>query len=237
MLIRFLEFAVLSTAVSGLSTKVDLDYATFQGEKDLLTNTTSFLGMPFAVAGRLENPRLIGPQDNLTGVQDATNYGPACPQHELVASPLETGNEKVGELLGLAEALLLPNITHQAEDCLNINVQVPKGIKDTSKLPVLMWIHGGGFELGSSASLGSGTTALPGLIYQVCSPFSYLCVLTNSADLYEGCQFGSTQYRNGPASRFCVGQLPLELFRESRVKGGHRCRHRKPIPEGPGCRL
>lgn len=184
MLIRFLELAVLSTAVSGLSTKVDLDYATFQGKKDLLTNTTSFLGMPFAVAGRLENPRLIGPQDNLTGVQDATNYGPACPQHELVASPLETGNEKVGELLGLAEALLLPNITHQAEDCLNINVQVPKGIKDTSKLPVLMWIHGGGFELGSSASLGSETTALPGLIYQVCSLFSYSRALANSANSF-----------------------------------------------------
>lgn len=30
----------------------------------------------------------------------------------------------------------------------------------------MLWIHGGGFELGSSAALGSETTLLPGLIYQ-----------------------------------------------------------------------
>lgn len=180
MFVRFLHFAALATAASGLSTKMDLDYGTFKGQEDLITDTTSFLGMPFAVAGRLENPRLIGSQDKLSGIQDATKYGPACPQHELVASPLETGNEKVGELLGLAETILLPNITHQEEDCLNINVQVPKGVNDTSKLPVLMWIHGGGFELGSSASVGSETTALPGLIYQASSlqlrvPFPKQC--------------------------------------------------------------
>ena len=167
MLGPFIQLAVLFTAVTGLSTKIDLDYGTFQGREDALSDTKSFLGMPFAKAGRLENPRLLGPQDKLSGVQDATDYGPACPQQELIASPLETGNEAVGEILGLAESLLLPNITHQAEDCLNINVQVPKGVKDTSKLPVLMWIHGGGFELGSSASVGSEQTALPGVIYQV----------------------------------------------------------------------
>lgn len=167
----FQETAVALLGLTGLShalsTTMQLDYATFQGRNDLLTGTTSFLGMPFAKAGRLENPRLIGPQDKLSGVQDATDYGPACPQQELVASPLEQGNAQVGELLGLIEATVLPNITRQAEDCLSINVQVPKGVKDTSKLPVLMWIHGGGFELGSSGSLGSEATALQGVIYQV----------------------------------------------------------------------
>ena len=169
MFVPFLQLAVLSTAVHGLSSRIDLDYGTFQGREDVATDTTSFLGLPFARAGRLENPRVVGPQDKLSGVQDATNYGPACPQHELVSSPLYPENEHVGEILGLAESLLLPNITYQAEDCLSINVQVPKGVNDTSQLPVLMWIHGGGFELGSSGSLGSEATALPGVIYQVCS--------------------------------------------------------------------
>lgn len=178
MFVPFLQLAVLSTVVHGLSSNIDLDYGTFQGREDVLTDTTSFLGMPFAKAGRLENPRVLGPEDKLSGVQDATDYGPACPQHELVASPLYPESEQVGEILGLAESLLFPNITHQAEDCLNINVQVPKGIKDTSKLPVLMWIHGGGFELGSSGSVGSEATALPGVIYQVSQAY-YVLLFVN----------------------------------------------------------
>lgn len=161
------SLALLHEAFS-LPTTLPLDYATFQGRSDLLTGTNSYLGMPFAVAKRLENPRLIGPQDRLPGVTDATDYGPACPQHELVASPLYQENAEVGELLGFAEAVLLPNVTRQAEDCLSINVQVPRGVTNTSKLPVLMWIHGGGFELGSSGSLGSEGTASQGVIYQVC---------------------------------------------------------------------
>lgn len=177
MFVPFLQLAVLSTAVHGLFSKIDLDYGTFQGREDVLTDTTSFLGMPFAKAGRLENPRVLGPEDKLSGIQDATDYGPACPQHELAASPLYPESEQVGEILGLAESLLFPNITHQAEDCLNINVQVPKGIKDTSKLPVLMWIHGGGFELGSSGSVGSEATALPGVIYQVSQAYYVLLFL------------------------------------------------------------
>jgi hypothetical protein len=45
----------------------------------------SFLGMPFAKASRLENPRLVNAkQDKLEGVQDATSYGDACPQTEFV---------------------------------------------------------------------------------------------------------------------------------------------------------
>lgn len=97
------------------------------------------------------------------------SYGYACPQQNLLSSPLYKENEKLGELIGALYSFL-PNISHQAEDCLSINVQVPKGVKSTDKLPVLMWIHGGGFELGSSASLGSETTTLQGVIYQVLEP-------------------------------------------------------------------
>lgn len=37
------------------------------------------------------------------------------------------------------------------EDCLTINVQRPGGVKAGDNLPVLLWIFGGGFELGSTA--------------------------------------------------------------------------------------
>lgn len=177
--------AGLASLCNGLSTTMELDYGTFKGKNDLLTSSTSFLGMPFAKAGRLENPRLIGPQDKLSGVQDATDYGPACPQQELTASPLEQGNAEVGEIIGAIQAIALPNITRQQEDCLSINVQVPKGVKSTDKLPVLMWIHGGGFELGSSGSLGSEATAIQGVIYQVRLQLSHDGALSTDDDLHR----------------------------------------------------
>lgn len=37
------------------------------------------------------------------------------------------------------------------EDCLTLNVQRPGGVKAGDDLPVLLWIFGGGFELGSTA--------------------------------------------------------------------------------------
>lgn len=37
------------------------------------------------------------------------------------------------------------------EDCLTINVQRPGGVKEGDDLPVLLWIFGGGFEIGSTA--------------------------------------------------------------------------------------
>jgi triacylglycerol lipase len=36
------------------------------------------------------------------------------------------------------------------EDCLTININRPTGTTSSSKLPVLFWIFGGGFELGST---------------------------------------------------------------------------------------
>lgn len=156
----------LSQLARALPQTLELDYGTFRGSEGAITGTTNFLGMPFAKAGRLENPRLIGPQDKLEGVQDASKYGLACPQQELTASPLYAENAVIGKTIGFLQSFIQP-VLRQGEDCLSINVQVPQGVNDTAGLPVLMWIHGGGFELGSSGSLGSETTALQGVIYQV----------------------------------------------------------------------
>lgn len=37
-----------------------------------------------------------------------------------------------------------------SEDCLNLNVYVPNDVDKTKKLPVLVYIHGGAFSLGSN---------------------------------------------------------------------------------------
>lgn len=61
---------------------VELNYGTFRGNSQHL-GVDSFLGMPFAKAGRFENPRLVNAeQDKLEGTQDATKYGDACPQSQ-----------------------------------------------------------------------------------------------------------------------------------------------------------
>lgn len=36
-------------------------------------------------------------------------------------------------------------------DCLNLNITVPAGSNPSSNLPVLVFIHGGGYTLGSNA--------------------------------------------------------------------------------------
>lgn len=151
----------------GSSPEVKLDYGTFKGEAGL-QGVDSFLGIPFAKAGRFENPTVIGAADKLEGVQDATAYGLSCPQQQLVASPLNGGNSGIGGLLGAVEQLAFSAvpIDNQGEECLTVNVQLPSGINSTEGLPVLFWIHGGGFESGSSAALGVETTALQGVIYQ-----------------------------------------------------------------------
>lgn len=151
----------------GSSPHVKLDYGTFKGSVGL-EGVDSYLGVPFGKAGRLENPKVMGAKDKLEGVQDATKYGLSCPQQQLVSSPLNGDNAELGSLLAGLEQLAFSAvpIENQGEECLTINVQVPAGINSTEGLPVLFWIHGGGFELGSSAALGSETTALQGVIYQ-----------------------------------------------------------------------
>ena len=58
-----------------------------------------------------------------TGERDATKAGPSC-------QPARDGT--------------------QVEDCLFANVTRPAGAKPGAKLPVLVWIHGGGFTIGSA---------------------------------------------------------------------------------------
>ncbi|GME62228.1 putative carotenoid ester lipase precursor protein [Neofusicoccum parvum] len=172
----------------GAAPMVELDYGTFKGTKKF-SGVNSFLGMPFAKAGRLQNARMLGGEDKLQGVQDATSYGPACPQQQLIASPISSDNGDIGGLLSAVEQLILPPIDGQDEDCLNINVQIPEGIDSTAGLPVFMWIHGGGYELGASAAVGSETTALPGLIYQGAN------IVTRSVEMKQPVVFVSANYR------------------------------------------
>ena len=90
-----------------------------------------FKGIPYATARRFHAPQPVEPWD---GVRDAASYGYVC--------PLLTNDRPGGELY----------VPHRYwpmdEDCLNLNVWTP-GTDDRMR-PVLVWLHGGGYEAGSS---------------------------------------------------------------------------------------
>lgn len=99
----------------------------------------AFKGIPYAAPPvgplRWRPPQ---PAARWTSPRDATRFGTPC-----LASPLP---------------LRIPAIP-QGEDCLSLNVWTP-ATGAGAKRPVMVWIHGGGFEFGSSAQPGYDGTAL-----------------------------------------------------------------------------
>ncbi|KAI0467853.1 sterol esterase [Xylaria cf. heliscus] len=106
----------------------------------------NFAGIPFADPP-VGNLRLRPPQRRTKplGTFDASGAGPACPQMFF-----STEGSLLTSVLGnLINTPLFQTVTGQTEDCLTMRVQRPAGTKIDAKLPVLFWIFGGGFELGS----------------------------------------------------------------------------------------
>lgn len=108
----------------------------------------SFKGIPFADPPvgdlRLRAPR---PLSKGFGTFTATGSPRACPQF---FTPVNQGNLPQDALGKLVNTPLVQQITNAGEDCLTININRPSTATSSSKLPVLFWIYGGGFEAGSA---------------------------------------------------------------------------------------
>ncbi|KAI0629975.1 carotenoid ester lipase precursor [Trametes polyzona] len=132
---------------------VQLDQGTFVGTTD--GTTTKFLGIPYAKAPvgdlRFNLPVAVDPY---TGTHTATAFGPACPQQAINFDlPSQLAEDAVNFIVNSIFQLVFPD----DEDCLSINVMVPAGTKPGAKLPVVAWIFGGGFELGSPSMYDGGS--------------------------------------------------------------------------------
>ncbi|KAF2278858.1 alpha/beta-hydrolase [Westerdykella ornata] len=122
-----------------------------------LLGVDTFNGIPFAKSPvgplRLKPPQ---PLTSAVGRVDGTGTPRACPQFFFSVDGGSIPTDALGQVLNLP---LFQQITNAGEDCLTINVQRPEGTTKDSKLPVLFWIFGGGFELGST-SMYDGTSLI-----------------------------------------------------------------------------
>ncbi|KAF9550176.1 alpha/beta-hydrolase [Agrocybe pediades] len=134
--------ALGSSVVSAASpsTIVDAGYAKYQGNHSLaFPNTVSYLGIPYAEPP-LGERRFRAPLPLNTArvaletkgkVVDARSYPDFCIQ----------GTTGGGDAGGAG-----------SEDCLKVNIYTPVGAKKGSNLPVLVYIHGGGYVFGNPAN-------------------------------------------------------------------------------------
>lgn len=110
--------------------KVTISNGTYEGLHLPAFKQDIFLGIPYAQDTGGPNRFLI-PQSLNTkwnGTKPAKQYGPSCPDHR----PDQDGEFGMGE------------------DCLSINIVRPAGLKKGQKVPVVVWIHGGSYQVGTS---------------------------------------------------------------------------------------
>lgn len=115
-------------------TAVRVDSGELQGVAD--DGVVSYKGIPFA-APPVGDLRWRPPQPaaQWSGVRQATEFGADCMQGRFGPPP----------------AAGAPAERAPSEDCLHLNVWRPVSAASGTKLPVMVWIHGGGFVFGSSA--------------------------------------------------------------------------------------
>ncbi|KAF8195109.1 Alpha/Beta hydrolase protein [Pholiota molesta] len=141
---------------------VALDSATVTGINQ--GALSKFLGIPFAVPPvgplRFSLPQAL---TSYNGSINGTSYGASCMQQ---SAPFPVSLRDIfGKSIPSIPAANGGNNTNssgppQSEDCLTINVIKPSNVSADSRLPVVVWIFGGGFERGSAEAYDDQATRI-----------------------------------------------------------------------------
>ncbi|XP_045389163.1 liver carboxylesterase 1-like isoform X3 [Lemur catta] len=102
-----------------------------------------FLGVPFAKPP-LGSLRFAPPQpaEPWRSVKNTTSYPPMCPQDPVA-----------GQMLSNLLTNRKENITLRlSEDCLYLNIYTPADLTKKSRLPVMVWLFGGGMVVGGAST-------------------------------------------------------------------------------------
>jgi carboxylesterase type B len=113
--------------------QVTIDTGTLQGMPGQDPSVTVFRGIPYAAPPTGDRRwRAPAPAEPWPGVRSAVHFGPMCPQ-----SPQDAASSGIDLPL--------------SEDCLHLNVWTAAD-SGAARLPVLVWIYGGGFRAGTGAN-------------------------------------------------------------------------------------
>ena len=134
-------FAIIITALMLASSApsfadpliVKTELGKVQGKAISEGKVRAFLGLPYA-APPVGDLRWKAPERpaKWKGTRDTMHYGARCMQRNVFVD-------------------MIFQDSGPSEDCLYLNVFTPAGAKTKSKLPVMFWIHGGGYRGGSAS--------------------------------------------------------------------------------------
>ncbi|KAJ5396967.1 hypothetical protein N7509_005080 [Penicillium cosmopolitanum] len=142
--------ATVHAAPSTKSPTATVRNGTYSGVHSSTYDQDFFLGIPYAQQP-VGNLRFTVPQslnESWDGVHDAKDYSDICVGYG-------------------TDSIWYP----QSEACLTLNVIRDSSAKKSSKLPVGVWIHGGGFYMGSGADQRYNMSTIVDNSYRIGKPF------------------------------------------------------------------
>ncbi|KAA1467555.1 alpha/beta-hydrolase [Dentipellis sp. KUC8613] len=140
-------------SVGAQAPEAKLSIGTFRGSS--INGTDQWLGIPYAEppVGSLRFKAPVPIARAFPGVQNAFTFGNACPQ------PISAS---LGAPIG--------------EDCLFLNVWRPENTPEDAQLPVLIWIHGGVYNTGSSSNPEFNGTGIINRSKQIGKPIVFVSI-------------------------------------------------------------
>jgi para-nitrobenzyl esterase len=123
---------------------------------------SSFLGVPYGSDTTPCRFQPAQPPVRWRGVRDCIAFGMQAPQGQLNVDGMRVGEDADPAYTRAIGEIFRSGVTARQEDsenCLVLNVYTPDA-SPRAKRPVMVWLHGGGFSMGSAGNAQYGGSAL-----------------------------------------------------------------------------